>query len=356
MRNRVPAVPGVLSAAQVAQTARSIAATQQPSGAIPWFDGGHTDPWDHVQCAMALSAAGRTVDAARAYEWSRASQRPDGSWAIRYDGDVVTDPHTDSNFCAYVATGVWHHWRVTADRAFVTRMWPVVARSIELVLGMQRPDGAISWARGAGDEVLPDALTSGNASIHLSLRCAIALADVVGESRPDWELAAARVRHVLDHHPHLLEPKPTHSMDWYYPVLGGGLGAADARDRLHARWDEFVVSGLGARCVSDHPWVTGAETCELAMALDAAGRSDAGIAQLAAMQHLREVDGSYWTGLVFDDDERWPVERTTWTGATVVLAADALSRSTSGSGLFRGESLPACEWEVSDACPCPATS
>ena len=43
------------------------------------------------------------------------------------------------------------------------------------------------------------------------------------------------------------------------------------------------------------------------------------------MQHLRERDGSYWTGLVFRDGKRWPVERTTWTGAAVILAADALS-------------------------------
>ena len=41
------------------------------------------------------------------------------------------------------------------------------------------------------------------------------------------------------------------------------------------------------------------------------------------MQHLRDDDGSYWTGLVFADGVRWPVERTTWTAAAVVLAADA---------------------------------
>ena len=46
------------------------------------------------------------------------------------------------------------------------------------------------------------------------------------------------------------------------------------------------------------------------------------------MQHLREDDGSYWTGLVFSDGKRWPVERTTWTGAAMILAADALSATT----------------------------
>jgi len=66
----------------------------------------------------------------------------------------------------------------------------------------------------------------------------------------------------------------------------------------------------------------------------AAGQTDAAIEQVAAMQHLRDDDGSYWTGLVFADGVRWPVERTTWTAAAVVLAADAISGATAASGLF----------------------
>jgi hypothetical protein len=142
-------------------------------------------------------------------------------------------------------------------------------------------------------------------------------------------------------------------MDWYYPVLGGAMAPSDAVRRFESRWDDFVVPGLGIRCVDDRPWVTGAETCELALALDAAGRSAQAREQLAAMQHLRDDDGSYWTGFVFADRKRWPVERTTWTAATVVLVADALSGATGGSGLFRGEGLaPAV---VEGTCTCPAT-
>lgn len=347
---RRPSVPGVLSTSQVEQTAEAIAATQLSSGAIPWFAGGHTDPWDHVQAAMALSASGRLEAAARAYEWSRTHQRADGTWAIKYQDEVVEDANTDSNFCAYLATGVWHHWRVTGGRAFVDVMWPAVERGLDAVLTMQRQDGTIAWAAGPGGP-LDEALVTGNASIHLSLRCGLALADVVGEARPDWELAAARLRHALDDHPELFAAKATHAMDWYYPVLGGALSPDDGADRIDDRWDEFVVDGLGSRCVSTNPWVTGAETCELVLALDVLGRGDEARRQLAAMQHLRDDDGSYWTGLVYDDGVRWPVERTTWTAATVVLAADALSRTTAASGLFRGEDLPRCEWKVDDPCP-----
>ncbi len=336
----IPSVPGILSAQQCRDTADSIAAVQHRSGAIPWSAGGHTDPWDHVECAMALTAAGR-LDAARAaYEWSRRTQRPDGSWPIQLRDDVVEDPHSDTNFCAYIAAGVWHHLLVTGDRDFAATMWPTVRRAIDFVLDLQRPGGEICWAHSVSGPI-PEALVTGSASIQHSLRCALALAETLGESQPDWELAAGRLGHALTDHPELFTEKPHHSMDWYYPVLGGALRGAAAEERITDRWSEFVVEGLGIRCVDDRPWVTGAETCELALTLQALGDLDRATELLANMQHLRERDGSYWTGLVYADGKRWPVERTTWTAAAVILAADALSDATGGAGLFRCDELPA---------------
>lgn len=81
--------------------------------------------------------------------------------------------------------------------------------------------------------------------------------------------------------------------------------------------------------------MTGAETCELALALDTLGERSAARELIAAMQHLREADGSYWTGLVLTDGVRWPVERTTWTAAAVVLAVDALHAEHPRSAIFK---------------------
>jgi hypothetical protein len=61
---------------------------------------------------------------------------------------------------------------------------------------------------------------------------------------------------------------------------------------------------------------------------------------VTSMQHLREDDGSYWTGYVFDDDVRWPVERSTWTAAAVILAADAIVGRGQQAGIFRADDLP----------------
>src|ERR1700756_1436451 len=61
----------------VLRTARSIAEAQLPCGAIPWPDG-HVDPWDHVECAMALSACGLAVPARVGLKWVRDNARPGG--------------------------------------------------------------------------------------------------------------------------------------------------------------------------------------------------------------------------------------------------------------------------------------
>ncbi len=44
---------------------------QLPSGAIPWYDEGITDPWDHVECAIALDLTGRFERAVKAYRWMK---------------------------------------------------------------------------------------------------------------------------------------------------------------------------------------------------------------------------------------------------------------------------------------------
>jgi hypothetical protein len=330
----LPELPSVLTGEQVRATVASIAAEQDADGALPWFRGGQLDPWDSVEAAMALDVGGAHDRAVAAYRWLAARQRPDGSWAAEYRAGAESAPAAESNHAGYLAVGAWHSWLVTDDEHLVTELWPVIRRGLDLVTHMQLPGGAMGWALRPDGTADDTALLTGNASIFQALRCGIALAGLQGEAQPDWELAVADLGAALRTRPDAFADRSRYSMDWYYPVLGGAVTGTAARERLAADWDRFVVPGLGARCVSDRPWVTGAETCELALALAAAEQRDAAIEQVAAMQHLRHDDGSYWTGLVYADDVRWPVERTTWTAAAVVLAADALSGATGASGLF----------------------
>jgi len=316
------------------QTAESIARMQELSGAIPWPDG-HVDVWDHVECAMALSVCGLREPARRAYRWLRETQRADGSWPRSVTGGTVTDAASESHHAAYIAVGAWHEYLVTGDERHSLTMWPAVRRAVEWVLGLRAPRGEISWERDAAGQPGSFALLSGCSSIHQSLRCAIALAKLADDPRPDWELAADQLAHLVGAHPEAFADKSRFAMDWYYPVLGGAVGGAEAAARLASGWDRFVVPGLGVRCVSDQPWVTGAETCELVIALDACGMRAEALEVFADAQHLRHQDGSYWTGWQFANSEPFPRERSSWTAAAVVLAADALTGFSRGAGIFR---------------------
>ncbi len=182
----VPSVAGVLTSAQVAQTAASIAAMQEPDGAVPWTVGAHVDVWNHVEAAMAMLVAGQVEAAEAAYDWCARSQRHDGSWAMKIVGGTVEDPSGETNMCAYLAVGVWHHWMLRRDLAFVERIWPIVRRALDFVVGMQLPFGGIAWSQ-EWDEHGPagvnrEALLAGSSSIYQSLRAGVAIAELVGDA------------------------------------------------------------------------------------------------------------------------------------------------------------------------------
>jgi hypothetical protein len=332
----VPEVAGILTADQLLATGNSIAAAQQGDGAIGWPDG-HVDAWNHVECAMALSACGLRGPARRAYAWLAATQRRDGSWPVQTAGGSAADLAAESNHAVYPAVGVWHEFLVTGDEAFLERMWPLVRAGVEFALGLQAPGGEIIWRRRGDGRPDDYALLAGCSSMYHGLRCAIALADHLGTGQPDWELAADQLGHAVGCHDTAFADKSRYAMDWYYPVLGGPLRAAGlqaAAGRIAQEWDTFVVPGLGIRCVSDQPWVTGAETCELAIALDAIGDQARALDLLEQIQHLRDPGGAYWTGWQYANRAHFPHEQSSWTSAAVVLAADALSGATGGSVIF----------------------
>jgi hypothetical protein len=335
--------PELLSPAQVEASGAAVESVQEPNGAIPWTVGGQTDVWNHVEAAMALLVADRLDAVDRAWSWVRQTQRADGSWPLKVVGGVVEDASGESNMAAYVAVGVWHHWLVRRDLGFVAAQWPVVRRALDFVCGLQQPFGGIAWSQewhgGQPATVNQEALLAGSSSIHHALRAGLTLAELLDDPQPEWELTAGRLGHALRDHRDRFLDKSTFSMDWYYPVLGGAVRGDAGRALIRARWDDFVVPGLGVRCVDTNPWVTGAETCELALALDALGDRAAGVGLFADAQHLRQPDGSYWTGYVYPDRAHWPAEHTTFTTAAVLLAHDALAGLTGGGGFVRGTGL-----------------
>jgi hypothetical protein len=333
----------MLSPDQLKQTVDAIARVQMPDGRIPWITGGKGDPWNMVEAAMALDVGGRLDESGRVYDWLTSHQLPHGGWYSYYTGDEVSDRTLDTNITAYVAMGAWHHYLSTDDAAFLRAMWPVVERAIDHVLSLQAATGEIAWRADDPDD---GALLTGSSSIHLSLRCAIAIAGRLSHERPDWELSLALLATAIAQQPQAFLDKSRWAMDWYYPILGGVLRGEPARRRIDEGWDAFVVDGLGVRCVSDRPWITAAETCELVMALDAIGDTDRARELFGWVQFLRHDDGSYWCGMNFEGErfdrpgQYFTADQPTWNSAAVVLAAHALDGDGPTAGLFRGVTLP----------------
>jgi hypothetical protein len=331
-----PDMPGVLSAEELHTTAVHLSSLQLESGMIPWFPGGHCDPWNHVETAMALDIAGFHTEAERAYEWLASTQRPDGAWHAYYNSDgSIEDSKLDTNVCAYIAAGVYHHYLSTWDRGFAENLWPTVERALDWVLSIRRDDGLPLWAVEPDSRPWKYALLTGSASIQHALRCGTELGAELGENCDRWLEAAELMCAVVQTHPEAFEPKRRWAMDWYYPVLTGALTGEAAKSHLVDGWPTFAMEGIGIRCVSDEPWITASETAECALAFAAIGDVSTATDLLRWTRTHRCDDGSYWTGIVYPQRELFPAqERTSYTGAAVVLAVDAITRTTPASNLF----------------------
>jgi hypothetical protein len=312
-----------------------IATNQYNSGEIPWCRGEKTDPWDHVEAAMGLAVGGYFPEAWKAYDWLARTQLADGSWFASYRNGVPEDRTKDANMSAYVAVGLYHHYLISGNLDLLDEMWPVLERAMGFCLGLQAAGGEIHWAISPQGKVDPVALLTGSSSIYMSFKCALACARLLGADRPEWRRALERLGKAIRGKPHLFNmTKSRFSMDWFYPVLCGAVTGTAAHQRIERQWKKFVVNGQGVLCVSDEPWVTLAETCELVLALSAMGNRDLAEIVFSWISNKRFTDGSYWTGYTFPDMVIWPEDHFTWTNAAVVMAADALYGLTPAGRIF----------------------
>jgi hypothetical protein len=319
----------------VDKIARFILSIQKESGEIPWSMGGKTDPWDHIESAMGLSIAGFYADAERAYQWLAHNQLADGSWWSETKDGKIINSAKETNFAAYIAVGVFHHYLITGNIEFLKYMWSSVSRGIQYAINLQAPDGEIYWARNSAGVIDKMSLLTGCSSIYMSIKCALEIARILGKKRPSWLKAKEFLGEAIKNRPDLFNMiKSRYSMDWYYPVLCGAVSDEEAKRRIDKSWEKFVVPDWGVRCVSDRPWVTMAETSEFVLALSAIGDISRAKMIFSWLADKRYTDGSFWMGVTFPDGVIWPEDKTGWTSAAVLLAWDALNEITPAARLF----------------------
>jgi hypothetical protein len=179
------------------------------------------------------------------------------------------------------------------------------------------------------------ALLTGSSSIYMSVKCALAVAKLLGVRVPAWENALIKLADAIKNKPYLFNmTKSRYSMDWFYPILAGVITGDEAQKRIDKYWKKFVVEDQGVRCVSDKSWVTIAETAELCLALAAMGNLELTGIVFNWICDRRYEDGSYWCGFTCPDLTVWPEDKITWTNAAALMAADAIYNLTPASVLF----------------------
>ena len=312
----------------VNRAAAFIAKHQLHSGAIPYYQDGPTDPWDHVECAIALDLSGKFDQSVRAYHWLNKTQNPDGSWWYTYRDTQPQEMAKDTNHSAYVATGVWQHYLATKDMNFIKQMWPMVESGVNFALSLQQPGGEIYWACDDTGLAWVSALLGGSSCIYQSIQNSLKLARTLGFDKPQWTAASQGLARAIREEPHRFdivgENKRGYAMNWYYPVLSGIITGNKAKQHIQARWQEFIVDGWGCLCSLDRPWVTVAETCELILALVRIGELEKARTLLDWTLRLQDSDSGFWTGIAVPEEIIYPPgEKTTWTSAAVIVAAVA---------------------------------
>ena len=316
-----------------------IAECQNTQGAIAWEPNGKVDPWDHVESIMALNLLDFKDEALKGFDWLISSQQQDGSWYSEYQGEKITNLNKETNFCAYISSGALHHFLNYKERSFLEKIWPTLKKSIEFVMSGQTDEGDILWAKDNNEEWMDDSLLTGCSSIFKSLNDFNKIAKTLGYEEFILKEEIKNLKDSITNKPERFdrtwESKARYSMDWYYPVLCGIHSKQDSKKIINERWDEFVVPSLGCKCVSEEPWVTVAESCELILALNKIDEKKAALEIFENISKLVDLkDKLFWTGYVYKDDKFWPIEKPSWTAAAVVLAANSLFEFNSTSNFF----------------------
>ena len=312
---------------------------QNQDGSIPWEENKKLDPWDHIEAAMGLSVAGKKEEAESAFLWLKENQLSDGSWYSEYLMSSPVTKRKETNFSAYIATGLWHYYLIFEDKNFLKFMLPTLTKSVNFVTSMQTEQGDIYWASEEDKEILDDSLITGSSSIYKSLECASAIFNLLDESSLQVDISKKNLKNSILNNPERYdrswESKSRYSMDWYYPILCGIYDDKKSIKDIETKWSKFIVDDMGCKCVEEEPWVTVAESSELVLALVKIGLREEALKIFNSLHQWRDTqDGLYWTGYVYKDKKFWPVEKPTWTAGAVLLAADALYEFTPGSELF----------------------
>ena len=158
-----------------------ITESQDEWGGIPSEKDKILDPWDHIECCMALDVFGEKERSKLGFQWLVDHQEDDGSWYSEYQANKSISSRKESNFSSYIAIGALHNYESYGDLDFLEYILPTLKKSLEFTLSAQTDFGEFSWAMENG-KWLDDALKTGNSSIYMSLKAYKKIFDLLGQN------------------------------------------------------------------------------------------------------------------------------------------------------------------------------
>ncbi len=175
--------------------------------AAPEFDpewtqcGGYGYCWgrDAAYIATAIGQAGFTAASERFYDWALRAQEADGGFGQRHfmDGSLAPSWGLQIDETASVVWGMWQHYRLTGDRAFLARMWGAMQRGADFLDAFVDPaDGLPRESRDLWEE-RNARHTYSAAAVWAALEACAGAAeamDAAGTRAARWRSVAARVR------------------------------------------------------------------------------------------------------------------------------------------------------------------
>ena len=274
----------------------------------------------------------------RGFDWLQSLQRTDGAWHQYYLTDGIEEDKLDAELrrlcrCRGLVplVDLPRPWRPRGDVADGARRDRLRARAPAAA-------GEIIWARHADCDTV---------HVRVADRVVVDLSQPVAArspSRASWdmsaELGAGRLAAARSSGG---QPRPSHRTAGRWTVLPGavrrGETGAAGRQRLEPRRDGGSPSRGGIWCVWTRPWITAAgdvRMCDRVPGGRRPGLRPAAVLLGATPSHRRRPLLDRHRGT---EEVNFPGgEQSTYTAAAVILAADALGRSSATSGLFTDHS------------------
>ena len=296
---------------------------QMSDGSILWDDKGKCDPWDHIECLIALAIYEEHEPFHAGIEWFLENLDDQFMIPPLFQKQQSVHEHFELHHPPYLAVALLQYFYTTNDKRILLDNLEVIRGIAKKTLEARDEYGYFFWARDKKG-LLDNSLITATSSIYLSLKCILSIYKILGIRSLKLENEIAEINKIFDLKSARFNrdkiDRSRFSMDCYYPYLSGLLDDG----RLLESLKKFYVDGMGIKCVIEEPWITFAESSEAIIALVKCEEKKFAEQIFNDIMNFRGDDGIFSTGYQFSEKIYWPDERSTWTNAAVIIAADAL--------------------------------